>query len=82
MKALNKLNEKQLLKMATEKVWKEFKDKVESGNRLKELLKCVLNKEREFFTYTWRINDVMEYGTMYGDNYEVYSDILKILNYT
>lgn len=48
-KILNKLNEKELIKMATEKVWKEFKSKVESEKRLKKLLKCVLNKEREFF---------------------------------
>lgn len=81
-KALNKLNEKELIKMATEKVWKEFKDKVESEERLKKLLKSVLNKEREFFTYTWRINDVRDYGTMYGDSFKVYEEILRLLNYT
>lgn len=81
-KALNKLNEKELIKIATEKVWKEFKEKVESEKRLKKLLKCVLNKEREFFTYTWRINDVRDYGTMYGDSFKIYEEILRLLNYT
>lgn len=81
-KMLVNLDDGILLKLATEKVWKNYQDKVESKKRLKQLLKCVLKKEREFFTYTWRINDCQNYGTMYGDNYKVYSDILKILNYT
>ena len=80
-KALNKLNEKELIKMATEKVWKEFKDKVESKTRLKEILKKVLKKEKIGFIYTWRINDVRDYGTMYGDNYKVYESVLRNLNY-
>ena len=80
-KALNKLNEKELIKMATEKVWKEFKDKVESKTRLKEILKKVLKKEKNGFIYTWRINDVRDYGTMYGDNYKVYESVLRNLNY-
>ena len=81
-KALNKLNERELLKMATEKAWKENKDKVESKTRLKEILKKVLKKEKIGFIYTWRINDVRDYGTMYGDNYEIYRNILRNLNYT
>ena len=80
-KALNKLNEKELIKMATEKVWKEFNDKVESKTRLKEILKKVLKKEKIGFIYTWRINDVRDYGTMYGDNYKVYESVLRNLNY-
>lgn len=68
--------------MATEKVWKEFKDEVESKKGLKKLLKCVLNKEREFFTYTWRVNEVIGYGTMYGDSYKVYEEIFRLLNCT
>ena len=81
MKALEKLNEKQLLKMATEKAWKEFKDKVESKTRLKEILKKVLKKEKIGFIYTWRINDVRDYGTMYGDYYKIYESVLRNLNY-
>lgn len=81
MKALEKLNEKQLIKMATEKVWKNYQDKVESKTRLKEILKKVLKKEKISFIYTWRINDVRDYGTMYGDNYKVYESVLRNLNY-
>lgn len=81
MKALEKLNEKQLVKMATEKVWKNYQDKVESKTRLKEILKKVLKKEKIGFIYTWRINDVRDYGTMYGDNYKVYESVLRNLNY-
>ena len=80
-KALNKLNERQLVKMATEKAWKNYQDKVESKTRLKEILKKVLKKEKIGFIYTWRINDVRDYGTMYGDNYKVYESVLRNLNY-
>jgi len=69
-KALNKLNEKELIKMATEKAWKDYRDEVESKTRLKEILKKVLKKEKIGFIYTWRINDVRDYGIMYGDNYK------------
>lgn len=80
-KALNKLNEKELIKMATEKAWKDYRDEVESKARLKEILKKVLKKEKIGFIYTWRINDVRDYGTMYGDNYKVYESVLRNLNY-
>lgn len=80
-KALNKLNEKELIKMATEKAWKDYRDEVESKTRLKEILKKVLKKEKNGFIYTWRINDVRDYGTMYGDNYKVYESVLRNLNY-
>lgn len=81
-KMLINVDDKVLLKMATEKAWNEFKDKVESEKKLKQLLKSVLQKEKVFFTYTWRINDCRTYGTMYGDNFKDYADVLKILNYT
>ena len=80
-KALNKLNERQLVKMATEKAWKDYRDEVKSKTRLKEILKKVLKKEKIGFIYTWRINDVRDYGTMYGDNYKVYESVLRNLNY-
>lgn len=81
-KMLVNVDDKVLLKIAAEKAWNEFKDKVESKKRLKQLLKSVLQKEKVFFTYTWRINDCRAYGTMYGDNFKDYADVLKTLNYT
>jgi putative uncharacterized protein FNV2255 len=84
MKALEKLNEKQLLKMATEKVWKENKDKINEKyqNLLKITLKKVLLKENVSFTYTYRANECQKYGTMSDESFKKFESILKALNYT
>ena len=83
MKALNKLNEKQLIKMATEKAWKENKNKFNKKyqNILKITLKKVLLKENVSFTYTYRANDCQKYGTMSDETFKKFESILKTLNY-
>ena len=84
MKALNKLNEKQLLKMATEKVWKENKNKFNKKyqNILKITLKKVLLKENVSFIYTFRASDCQKYGTMSDECFKKFESVLKTLNYT
>ena len=81
-KMLVNVDDKELLKRATEKAWKDFKDTVKNKERLKQLLKRALKKEKDFFTYSWKIDDCRKYGTLYGDEFENYENVLKILNYT
>ena len=83
MKALEKMNEKQLIKMATEKVWKENKNKFNKKyqNILKTTLKKVLLKENVSFTYTCRANDCQKYGTMSDETFKKFENVLKELNY-
>ena len=83
MKALEKLSEKQLLKMATEKVWKENKNKINEKyqNTLKIALKKVLLKENIPFTYTYRANDCQKYGTMSDGTFKKFESVLRELNY-
>ena len=83
MKALEKLNEKQLVKMATEKAWKENKNKFNKKyqNVLKTTLKKVLLMENVSFIYTIRANDCQKYGTMSDETFKKFENILKELNY-
>ena len=83
-KELNKLNERQLVKMATEKAWKENKNKFNKKyqNILKIALKKVLLKENISFTYTYRANDCQKYGTMSDETFKKFESILKTLNYS
>ena len=83
MKILGNLNERQLLKMATEKAWKENKDKFLGSyqNMLKMALKKVLLKENISFTYTYRANDWQKYGTMSDETFKKFESILEELNY-
>lgn len=80
MKYLDKLNENELLKRLTEKIWKNYKDEL-NNKKLKIVLKDILNKERICFTHTWRINDSREYGTMFGTTFENYERIMREANY-
>lgn len=80
MKYLDKVNENDLLKRLTEKIWKNYKDEL-SNKKLKTVLKDILNKERISFTHTWRINDNREYGTMFGTTFENYERIMREVNY-
>ena len=49
MKALNKLNEKELIKMATEKIWKENKNKF--NNEQLSQIKKGINSGLDFSIY-------------------------------
>lgn len=80
MKYLDKVDENDLLKRLTEKIWKNYKDEL-NNKKLKAVLKDILNKERIGFTHTWRINDSREYGTMFGTTFENYERIMREVNY-